>query len=91
MISTAFDSVPAFLSHRDVALAVDGLGTVCLDIAYGGAFYAVLHSSTLGLDFFRTPIADLVRQRAPSRTRFVPQCRSHIPKPRTSGFSTARY
>jgi proline racemase len=61
VISTAFDSVPAFLSHRDVALAVDGLGTVCLDIAYGGAFYAVLPSSTLGLDFFRTPIADLVR------------------------------
>jgi len=61
VISTAFDSVPAFLSHRDVALAVDGLGTVCLDIAYGGAFYALLHSSTLGLDFFRTPIADLVR------------------------------
>src|SRR4051794_41053924 len=40
VISTAFDSVPAFLSHRDVEVEVevDGLGRVRLDIAYGGAF-----------------------------------------------------
>ena len=61
VISTAFDSVPAFLSHRDVALAVDGLGTVCLDIAYGAHSTPSCTSSTLGLDFFHTPIADLVR------------------------------
>src|SRR3954454_2864245 len=29
VIATAFDSVPAFLSHRGIALAVAGLGTVC--------------------------------------------------------------
>lgn len=91
VISTAFDSVPAFLSHRDVALAVDGLGTVCLDIAYGAHSTpscppprSVSTSSTRPL-----PISS--GQRAPSRTRFVPQCRSRIPRPRTSGFSTARY
>ncbi|HEX2554634.1 MAG TPA: proline racemase family protein [Microvirga sp.] len=60
VVSTAFESVPAFLSHRD--LVVDGgrFGGVRLDIAYGGAFYAILPSSALGLDFFATPIADLV-------------------------------
>ena len=61
VVSTAFDSVPAFLSHRDVEVQVEGLGTLGLDISYGGAFYAILPSSTLSLDFFRTPIADLVR------------------------------
>jgi proline racemase len=61
VVSTAFDSVPAFLSHRDIEVRVEGLGTVRFDISYGGAFYAILPSSALGLDFFRIPIADLVR------------------------------
>jgi trans-L-3-hydroxyproline dehydratase len=61
VVESAFESVPAFLSHRDVDVAVAGLGTVRLDIAYGGAFYAILPSSALGLDFFATPVADLVR------------------------------
>jgi proline racemase len=60
VISTSFESVPAFLSHSRIDVQVEGFGTVHLDIAYGGAFYAILPSSTLGLDFFRTPIADLV-------------------------------
>jgi len=59
VVSTAFDSVPGFLSHRDVAVEVSGLGRVRLDISYGGAFYAILPSSSIGLDFFATPIADL--------------------------------
>ena len=61
VLSTAFDSVPGFLSHRDIDVEVNGLGAVRLDVCYGGAFYAVLPSSSVGLDFFATPIADLVR------------------------------
>jgi proline racemase len=61
VVSTAFESVPAFLSHRDVQVAVAGIEKVQLDIAYGGAFYAILPASALGLDFFDTPMADLVR------------------------------
>jgi proline racemase len=60
VISTSFESVPAFLSHSTIEVQVEEFGTVHLDIAYGGAFYAILPSSILGLDFFRTPIADLV-------------------------------
>jgi trans-L-3-hydroxyproline dehydratase len=58
--SSAFASVPAFLAQPELAVAVPGLGTVALDIAYGGAFYALLPSSQVGRDFFATPIADLV-------------------------------
>jgi trans-L-3-hydroxyproline dehydratase len=61
VLSTAFASVPAFLSHRDIEVQVEGFGPLRLDISYGGAFYAILPSSALGLDFFRTPIAALVR------------------------------
>ncbi len=60
-LSTAFESVPAFLSHRDIAVNVEGIGVIWLDIAYGGAFYAITPASALGLDFFQTPIAALVR------------------------------
>lgn len=58
--ATAFDSVPAFLSQTDVQLDVPGLGSVTFDLAYGGAFYAVLPASRLGLDFFETPLDRLV-------------------------------
>jgi trans-L-3-hydroxyproline dehydratase len=44
----AFDSVPAFVFARDLEVAVDGLGAVRLDIAYGGAFYAILPASRIG-------------------------------------------
>lgn len=59
--STAFESVPAFLALRDVALDLPGRGVVAVDIAYGGAFYAVLPSSRIGLDFFATPLEELLR------------------------------
>jgi proline racemase len=57
---TAFDSVPAFLSQADVSLDVPSLGRVDLDLAYGGAFYALLPASRIGLDFFDTPLDRLV-------------------------------
>ncbi|MDQ8755494.1 proline racemase family protein [Sphingosinicella sp. LHD-64] len=57
---TAFISVPAFLSRRDVAIAVPGLGPVRFDLAYGGAFYAVLPASRLGLSFCDAPFERLV-------------------------------
>jgi trans-L-3-hydroxyproline dehydratase len=58
---TEFESVPAFLSQRDLPVAVEGFGTVSLDVAYGGAFYAVVPASRLGLDFMGTPLDALTR------------------------------
>ncbi len=60
VIETAFESVPAFLSRKDVALDVPGFGTIRCDIGFGGAFYAILSSSHIGLDFFATPLEQLV-------------------------------
>jgi trans-L-3-hydroxyproline dehydratase len=58
--SVAFESVPAFVHARDLAVVVDGFGRVLCDISYGGAYYAILPSARMGLDFFATPVDELV-------------------------------
>jgi trans-L-3-hydroxyproline dehydratase len=50
----AFDSVPAFAAALDVPIE----GTVC-DIGYGGAFYAILPATRLGLDLSAAPVGQL--------------------------------
>jgi trans-L-3-hydroxyproline dehydratase len=60
VVATAFDSVPAFLSQRDVSIDVEGFGRVTADLCYGGAFYLILPASSIGLDFFETPLDRLV-------------------------------
>lgn len=44
-----FRNVPSFLYLRDQEVAVPGLGRVRFDIAYGGAFYAIVEAPPLGL------------------------------------------
>ncbi|GGE99387.1 proline racemase [Aliidongia dinghuensis] len=55
-----FESVRSFVSHLDLAVEVPGHGRVVLDIAFGGAFYAILPSERLGLPFMATPVETLV-------------------------------
>ena len=57
----AFDSVPAFAAELDAAMEVPGFGNVVCDIGYGGAFYAILPASRLGLDIARSPVGELRR------------------------------
>lgn len=45
----SFINVPSFLYKRDVEIELAGIGRVLLDIAYGGAFYAILPAERLGL------------------------------------------
>ncbi|MGL4812354.1 MAG: proline racemase family protein, partial [Beijerinckiaceae bacterium] len=58
--AVAFESVPAFAEALDVAVTLPDYGRIICDIAYGGAYYAILPSSRFGLDFFATPVAKLV-------------------------------
>jgi trans-L-3-hydroxyproline dehydratase len=55
-----FESVPAFAFALDAGLQVPGIGPVTLDIGYGGAFYAVLPASRLGLSLPGASVRDLV-------------------------------
>ncbi|MCW8833794.1 MAG: proline racemase family protein [Colwellia sp.] len=45
----SFDSVPAFVFATKQSIEVKEIGTVHFDIAFGGAFYAYVQASTLGL------------------------------------------
>jgi trans-L-3-hydroxyproline dehydratase len=56
--SVRFRNVPAFLAERDVPLRPDGLalsggaaehGALSVDIAFGGAYYAIVQAADLGL------------------------------------------
>lgn len=55
-----FESVPAFAEGLDETFDVPGYGRIVTDIAYGGAYYAILPASRFGLDLYATPVAKLV-------------------------------
>jgi len=65
-----FTSVPAFAAALDLTVEVEGVGPVVCDVAYGGAFYAVVAASDIGVEIGDTPIATLV-DRADAVTRAV--------------------
>ncbi|MBI3965476.1 MAG: proline racemase family protein [Chloroflexi bacterium] len=44
-----FRNVPAFAVHLDAPVEVRGLGTVTVDVAYGGMFYVIADATALGL------------------------------------------
>ncbi|MEM7353559.1 MAG: proline racemase family protein [Acidobacteriota bacterium] len=45
----SFRNVASFLLERDLQLEVPGVGKVCCDIAFGGAFYAYVDAGSVGL------------------------------------------
>ena len=55
-----FESVPAFAEGLGETFDVPGYGAITTDIAYGGAYYAILPASRFGLDLFSTPVEKLV-------------------------------
>jgi proline racemase len=55
----AFDSVLAFAAELDAEIEVPGIGRVLCDIGYGGAFYAILPASRVGLDVHASPVGQL--------------------------------
>jgi trans-L-3-hydroxyproline dehydratase len=49
VIEASFRNVPSFLYLRDQHVDVQGIGSVEVDVAYGGAFYAFVDAQTVGL------------------------------------------
>jgi trans-L-3-hydroxyproline dehydratase len=45
----SFRNVPSFVYRRDLTVHVAGFGEVILDLAFGGAFYAILPARVVGL------------------------------------------
>ena len=45
-----FRNVPAFAMHLDAPVEVAGLGTVKVDVAWGGMFFVLINGEAIGLD-----------------------------------------
>lgn len=59
--SVTFRNVPAFAVHLDRAIEVPTLGTVTVDVAYGGMFYVIADASAFGLKLTPDEGRDIVR------------------------------
>jgi len=59
--SVSFENVPAFATHLDQRIEVPQLGTVTVDVAYGGMFYVIAEAHPLGLRLSPDEGRDIVR------------------------------
>ncbi len=59
--SVTFRNVPAFAVHLDAPVEVPQLGTVKVDVAYGGMFYVIADAEPLGLRLTPDEARDIVR------------------------------
>jgi proline racemase len=56
-----FRNVPAFAAYLDRPVEVKGLGTVVVDVAWGGMFYVIADASPLGFRLMPDEARDIVR------------------------------
>lgn len=56
-----FRNVPAFAMHLDAPVEVPGLGTVEVDVAWGGMFFVLINGEKIGLDPSAENGAEIVR------------------------------
>jgi proline racemase len=56
-----FENVPAFAVHLEAQVEVPTLGTVTVDVAYGGMFYVIADAAPLGLRLIPDEGRDIVR------------------------------
>jgi proline racemase len=56
-----FENVPAFVAHLDAPIEVPGIGTVTVDVAYGGMWYVICEAAQVGLQIVPDQGAEIVR------------------------------
>jgi proline racemase len=59
VLGVTFTSQPAFVTHLDAEVEVPGIGTLAVDVAYGGMFYLLVEASAVGLPIDLDHAADL--------------------------------
>ena len=55
-----FRNVPSWVQDLDVALVVPGIGPVTFDLAFGGAYYAFVDASSIGLELRSDRVGPLI-------------------------------
>ena len=56
-----FKNVPSYAAHIDRTIEVKGLGSVVVDVAYGGMFYVIADAQQFGLQIRADEARDIVR------------------------------
>ena len=86
--SVEITNVPSFVESLDTALEVAGLGTVTVDVAFGGMWYAIADARALGFDLEPSEARELcdVGERIRSAAREQLTC-VHPEKPAIAGVS----
>jgi proline racemase len=59
--SVTFENVPAFAVHLDAPVEVPELGTVMVDVSYGGMFYVIADAEPLGFRLTPDEAKDIIR------------------------------
>lgn len=59
--SVTFENVPAFATHLDAKIEVPQLGTVTVDVAYGGMFYVIADAQPFNLRLTPDEARDIAR------------------------------
>jgi len=59
--SVELTNVPCFADRLDAALEVDGIGTIAVDVAFGGMWYAIADAHVLGFALEPSEARDLSR------------------------------
>ena len=78
--AVSFTNVPAFALHLDVSIEVPTLGTVSVDIAWGGMFYAIADADAIGVDLNASNGAEIARVSEMIRVATVEQMPVHHPE-----------
>lgn len=50
VVDVAIENVPAYATHLDAPLDVDGIGRLTVDVAYGGMMYLMVPAEALGVE-----------------------------------------
>ena len=78
-------NVPCFADRLDAPLEVDGLGTLTVDVAFGGMWYAIADARALGFALEPSEARELcARRRADPRSPRASSCRARIRRTRRS-------
>ncbi len=89
--AVTFENVPSFAVHLDAPVEVPQLGTVTVDVAYGGMFYVIAEAEPLGLRLTADEAGDAARvgEMIKAATREQLDC-VHPDNPEISGVTIAQ-
>lgn len=59
VLSVRFTNQPSFVYHLDAPVEVEGIGTVTIDVAWGGMAFAIVDAASLGFDLVPEEARDL--------------------------------